>query len=112
MKTMKIAVSRELISILSTHRQMVTLDSTDFTDVAAVVITLAESRSGILTLLKRTGFDVPVFLFDQTSDETPDGVTAVINGKEQDWLELEPPPVIMKIICCRRFSIRYASMSR
>jgi hypothetical protein len=63
-------------------------------------------------LLKRTGFDVPVFLFDQTSDETPDGVTAVINGKEQDWLELKPPPVIMKIICCRRFSIRYASMSR
>jgi ornithine decarboxylase len=89
MKTMKIAVSRELISTLSTHRQMVTLDSTDFTDVAAVVITLAESRSGILALLKRTGFNVPVFLFDQTLEETPDGVTAVINGKEQDWLELE-----------------------
>jgi ornithine decarboxylase len=111
MKTMKIAVSRELISTLSTHRQMVTLDSTDFTDVAAVVITLAESRSGILALLKRTGFNVPVFLFDQTLEETPDGVTAVINGKA-GLAGAGPPPVIMKIICCRRFSIRCVSMSR
>ncbi len=38
------------------------LDSTDFTDVAAVVITTADSRSGILALLKRTGFHLPVFM--------------------------------------------------
>ena len=55
MKTMKIAVSRELVSTVSTHREKVTLDNTDFTDVAAVVMTVAESGSGILALLKRTG---------------------------------------------------------
>ncbi|HDR2349209.1 TPA: ornithine decarboxylase [Enterobacter asburiae] len=89
MKTMKIAVSRELLSTVSTHREKVTLDSTDFTDVAAVVITTAESRSGILALLKRTGFQLPVFIFSQEQMDVPDGATAVISGKAQEFLELE-----------------------
>ena len=86
---MKIAVSRELASALSTHREVVTLDNTDFTDVAAVVITVADSHSGILALLKRTGFNLPVFLFSPQPDEIPAGVDAVIDGKAQEWLELE-----------------------
>ncbi|WP_343666482.1 ornithine decarboxylase [Enterobacter sp.] len=89
MKTMKIAVSRELLSTVSTHREKVTLDSTDFTDVAAVVMTTTESRSGILALLKRTGFQLPVFIFSQEPTEVPDGATAVIAGKAQEFLELE-----------------------
>ena len=89
MKTMKIAVSRELLSTVSTHREKVTLDSTDFTDVATVVITTAESRSGILALLKRTGFHLPVFIFSQEPTDVPDGATAVISGKAQEFLELE-----------------------
>ena len=89
MKTMKIAVSRELLSTVSTHREKVTLDSTDFNDVAAVVITTAESRSGILALLKRTGFQLPVFIFSQEPTDVPDGATAVISGKAQEFLELE-----------------------
>ena len=89
MKTMKIAVSRELLSTVSTHREKVTLDSTDFPDVAAVVMTTTESRSGILALLKRTGFHLPVFIFSQEPTEVPDGATAVISGKAQEFLELE-----------------------
>ena len=89
MKIMKIAVSRELLSTVSTHREKVTLDSTDFTDVAAVVMTTTESRSGILALLKRTGFHLPVFIFSQEPTEVPDGATAVISGKDQEFLELE-----------------------
>ena len=89
MKTMKIAVSRELLSTVSTHREKVTLDNTDFTDVAAVVMTTAESRSGILALLKRTGFQLPVFIFSQEHTDVPDGATAVISGKAQEFLELE-----------------------
>lgn len=86
---MKIAVSRELASALSTHREVVTLDNTDFTDVAAVVITVAESRSGILALLKRTGFHLPVYMFSAEPVEAPADVDAVIDGKAQEWLELE-----------------------
>lgn len=89
MKSMNIAASSELVSRLSTHRRVVALGDTDFTDVAAVVITAADSRSGILTLLKRTGFHLPVFLYSEHAVELPAGVTAVINGNEQHWLELE-----------------------
>ena len=89
MKSMKIAASGELVSRLSSHRQVVSLDSTDFTDVAAVVITVADSRSGILALLKRTGFHIPVFLFAESDVDLPMGVNAVIRGQAQDWLELE-----------------------
>ena len=89
MKTMKIAVSRELVSKVSTHREKVMLDNTDFTDVAAVVITVVESYSGILALLKRTGFQLPVFLFSTEPGEVPEGVTAIISGKAQELLELE-----------------------
>lgn len=89
MKSMHIAASCELVSRLSTHRQVVALDSTDFTDAAAVVITAADSRSGILALLKRSGFNLPVYLFSETQTDKPEGVVAVISGKEQEWLELE-----------------------
>jgi ornithine decarboxylase len=89
MKSLYIAASRELVSRLSSHRRVVALDSTDFTDVSAVVITVADSRSGILTLLKRTGFHLPVFLFSEEPLDAPEGVEAVIDGSVQQWLELE-----------------------
>lgn len=79
MKSMNIAASGELIPRLSTHRNVVALDSTDFTDVAAVVITTADSRSGILALLKRTGFHLPVFMLADEPVSAPVGVTAVIS---------------------------------
>ncbi len=82
MKSMNIAASSELIPRLSTHRNVVALDSTDFTDVAAVVITPADSRSGILALLKRTGFHLPVFMLADEPVSAPVGVTAVI-GRER-----------------------------
>lgn len=89
MKSMSIAASGELVPRLSTHRRVVALEDTDFTDVAAVVITAADSRSGILALLKRTGFHLPVFLYSEDAVELPAGVMAIINGNEQQWLELE-----------------------
>lgn len=89
MKSMNIAASGELVSRLSTHRHVVALDGTDFTDVAAVVITVADSRSGILALLKRTGFHLPVFILSDDHVDAPAGVEAVISGNAQDWLELE-----------------------
>ncbi len=69
-----IAASCELVTRLSTHRRVVALDSTDFTDVAAVVISVADSRSGILTLLRRSGFNLPVYLLSETAVDKPEGV--------------------------------------
>ncbi|SMG59162.1 ornithine decarboxylase [Cedecea sp. NFIX57] len=89
MKSLKIAASHDVAALLSTHREVVTLDETDFTDVAAVVISVADSRSGILALLKRTGFNLPVFIFSETAVDGLPAVTGVITGKAQDDLELE-----------------------
>ncbi|RPH30876.1 ornithine decarboxylase [Buttiauxella warmboldiae] len=93
MKSLKIAASHDVAATLSTHREVVTLDNTDFTDIAAVVLSVADSRSGILALLKRTGFAIPVFL---AADEWPgeqEGMTGLITGKAQDYLELETAAV-------------------
>ena len=89
MKSLKIAASHDVAALLSTHREVVTLDDTDFTDVAAVVISVADSRSGILALLKRTGFNLPVFIFSEAAVDGLPAVTGVITGKAQDYLELE-----------------------
>ncbi|EJF28939.1 MULTISPECIES: ornithine decarboxylase [Enterobacteriaceae] len=89
MKSLKIAASHDVAALLSTHREVVTLDETDFTDVAAVVISVADSRSGILALLKRSGFNLPVFIFSETAVDGLPAVTGVIAGKAQDFLELE-----------------------
>jgi ornithine decarboxylase len=89
MKSLKIAASLDVIATLETHREVVTLDSTDFTNIAAVVLSAADSRSGILTLLKRTGFNLPVFLVSETQPDEQAAFTGVITGKAQDYLELE-----------------------
>lgn len=105
MKSMHIAASCELVTRLSTHRRVVALDSTDFTDVAAVVISVADSRSGILTLLRRSGFNLPVYLLSETAVDKPEGVQAVIAGKIRSGWSWRRRPVIMKRVYCRRFSI-------
>lgn len=89
MKSLKIAASHDVVTSLSTHREVVALDCTDFTDIAAVVLSVADSRSGILALLKRTGFNIPVFLACETLPDNPDIFSGVITGKAQDYLELE-----------------------
>lgn len=89
MKSLKIAASHDVLATLSTHREVVALDGTDFTDVAAVVLSVADSRSGILALLKRTGFNLPVFLASATQPAEQAAFSGVITGKAQDYLELE-----------------------
>jgi len=89
MKSLKIAASHDVVATLSTHREVIALDETDFTDVAAVVLSVADSRSGILALLKRTGFNLPVFLVSATQPEEQAAFAGIITGKAQDYLELE-----------------------
>ncbi|MGB7803282.1 ornithine decarboxylase [Buttiauxella sp.] len=89
MKSLKIAASHDVVASLETHREVVALDSTDFTDIAAVVLSVADSRSGILALLKRTGFSIPVFLAADSGSSVQEGITGLITGTAQDYLELE-----------------------
>lgn len=60
MTLLKIAASTTVAIHLQTGREVVTLEKTDFTDIAAVVLSVADSRSGTLALLRHTGFNLPV----------------------------------------------------
>lgn len=93
MTPLKIAASIALAPVLRlrTTRQIVTLDNTDFTDIAAVVLSLADARSGMLTLLRHTGFSLPVFI-QLAPGELPENlpeVTAILRGDEGDGALLE-----------------------
>ncbi|WP_406549467.1 ornithine decarboxylase [Cronobacter malonaticus] len=89
MKSLKIAASHAVAPLLSTSRDVVGLDSTDFTDVAAVVLSVADTRSGILALLKRTGFNLPVFVFLQNGESCDAPVSGTLTGTSQEFLALE-----------------------
>ncbi|ELY3468007.1 ornithine decarboxylase [Cronobacter universalis] len=89
MKSLKIAASHAVAPLLSTSRGVVGLDGTDFTDVAAVVLSVADTRSGILALLKRTGFNLPVFVFLQNGESCDAPVSGTLTGTSQEFLALE-----------------------
>ncbi|EOI3528761.1 ornithine decarboxylase [Cronobacter dublinensis] len=89
MKSLKIAASHAVASLLSTSREVVTLDSTDFTNVAAVVLSVPDTRSGILALLARTGFNLPVFVYLQEGETCALPVSGTLTGSAQGFLALE-----------------------
>ncbi|ELY3456842.1 ornithine decarboxylase [Cronobacter sakazakii] len=89
MKSLKIAASHAVAPLLSTSRDVVGLDSTDFTDVAAVVLSVADTRSGILALLKRTGFNLPVFVYLQSGERCDAPISGTLTGTSQEFLALE-----------------------
>ncbi|ELY4156848.1 ornithine decarboxylase [Cronobacter turicensis] len=89
MKSLKIAASHAVAPLLSTSRDVVGLDGTDFTDVAAVVLSVTDTRSGILALLKRTGFNLPVFVYLQNGESCDAPVSGTLTGTSQEFLALE-----------------------
>lgn len=62
MTLLKIAASTVLAHRLHTERALVLLDQTDFSDVAALVISVEDARSGMLAVLRHTGFAIPAFV--------------------------------------------------
>ncbi|MFT8211870.1 MAG: ornithine decarboxylase [Symbiopectobacterium sp.] len=65
MKQLKIAANATVAGRLHTQREIVSLSQTDFTDVAAVVVSLEEARCGVLSLLQHTGFGIPAFVVNE-----------------------------------------------
>ena len=91
MTPLKIAASTTVAIHLQTGREVVTLEKTDFTDVAAVVVSVADSRSGMLALLRHTGFNLPVFIALDDADQAQDlpDVTGLLTGEAEDAARLE-----------------------
>ncbi|MEQ9869831.1 ornithine decarboxylase [Pectobacterium odoriferum] len=84
MKQLKIAANAAVATRLITTREIVALSQTDFTDVAAVVVSIEEARSGILSILQHTGFNIPAFVEEPDEDKELDVLPA---GSE--WLVLD-----------------------
>ncbi|MEI7381247.1 ornithine decarboxylase [Pectobacterium versatile] len=84
MKQLKIAANAAVATRLITTREIVALSQTDFTDVAAVVVSIEEARSGILSILQHTGFSIPAFVEEPDEDRELDVLPA---GSE--WLILD-----------------------
>lgn len=90
MTPLKIAASAALVPSLTVGREIVTLDKTDFTDVAAVVVSVADARSGVLGLLRHTGFTFPVFIATAQASEAADlpQVSGLLDGSAESLTEL------------------------
>ncbi len=62
MTVLKIAASDAVRACFHTNREVVQLDQTRFTDVAVAVLSIDDLAAGALDAIKRTGFDIPIFL--------------------------------------------------
>ena len=68
------------------RRAIVDVGSTDFTDVSAVVVAAHDLNNGVVTRLRATGFDVPLFVVadpDENVDLDVHGVTGVLASDDQ-----------------------------
>ena len=70
MPNLKIAYSPKVEQYFSTNRELVEIDKTDFTDVAAIVLT-SEDVGEYLERIQATNFGIPVFVV-QTEEEQVD----------------------------------------
>ncbi len=59
---LKIAVSQDTDQCFKTQRDIVDINQTNFTDVAAEVISMDDAKKGLLEIVKQTEFNIPVFL--------------------------------------------------
>ena len=62
MDALKVAANDSVRACFNTTRDVVPLDQTDYTDVAAAVFSLDDVLAGALEVIKRNGFDIPIFL--------------------------------------------------
>ncbi|MET1078261.1 MAG: ornithine decarboxylase SpeF [Pseudomonas sp.] len=62
MNPLKIAANETVRICFRTGREIVALDQTDYTDVAVAVFSRDDLLAGALDVIKRTGFDIPIFL--------------------------------------------------
>ncbi|RRV04589.1 ornithine decarboxylase [Pseudomonas sp. v388] len=62
MNILKIAVSDSVRPYFHTTRETVPFELTDYTDIAVAVLSIDDLQVGVLDAIKRTGFDIPIFL--------------------------------------------------
>ena len=79
MKRLNVAMSHALSDCFVFDYETVDVHATDFTNVAAVVVT-AEEAPTILVRIHDTGFNVPLFLALKPGEDIPAGIAAQLSG--------------------------------
>ncbi|MFL1527568.1 ornithine decarboxylase [Pseudomonas sp. O230] len=69
MNKLKVVANAASRSSFLTSREVVDFSQTDLTDVAAAVITGADVQNGLLDVISRSGFDIPIFFAVSAKDE-------------------------------------------
>jgi ornithine decarboxylase len=81
-----IAVNPEVARFVTTRRGIVDLAHTDFTDVSAVVLSAADLNNGVVSRLRASGFDVPLFVVAGPEDDVDldlHGLAGVLASDDQ-----------------------------
>ena len=76
-----IAVNPQVARFVDTRREVVDVAHTDFTEVSAVVLAAGDLGNGVVTRLRATGFDLPLFVVadpGQSVDLDVHGITGVL----------------------------------
>ena len=80
MKSLKIAASRACPDCFTTHRELVDVSTSDYIDVAAIVLAVSDISSGTLEEIEATGFGIPVFIATHKEEFIPAEYLSRIHG--------------------------------
>ncbi|ELM3728952.1 ornithine decarboxylase, partial [Edwardsiella piscicida] len=71
METLKIAISDSVMQCINTQRNLVALENSDLTDVAAVVLSVQDALGGALDKVEQSAFGLPVFVAEACDQRLP-----------------------------------------
>ncbi len=78
MKQLKIVASASVAPHLHTSRGVVSLENADYTDTAAIVISVDDLNNGVLSAIAELGFGIPAFVAVQGEEQvSPDYLSAL-----------------------------------
>ncbi|EEP92637.1 ornithine decarboxylase SpeF [Yersinia kristensenii] len=80
MKKLNIAASTSAIPCFETQREVVDVLHTDFTDIAAVVLSVQDINNGVIESIHSLGLDIPIFAAVCCEEELNTDVLPSLNG--------------------------------
>lgn len=80
MVKLKIASSSDILDYFETRRDLVNIVETDFSDVAAAVISSENDYLELLKAIEKTGFHLPVFIVARRGESLPAEVLVKVEG--------------------------------
>lgn len=80
MKKLNIAASTSAITCFESQREVVDVLHTDFTDVAAVVLSVQDINNGVIDSIHSLGLEIPIFAAVCCEEELNTDVLPSLNG--------------------------------